>query len=63
MRQRHLYLVTMDAEPVECECADCGLRFNRGDQGDNEQYCLRCEARDFIARGLDLDELVDTDEY
>ncbi len=25
-----------------CECADCGKKFYKGDEGDNEEYCLRC---------------------
>lgn len=32
-----------DQEPVKCECSECGKQFNRGDEGDNETVCLRCE--------------------
>ncbi len=28
---------------VKCECGDCGKQFLRGEQGDNERFCLRCE--------------------
>lgn len=30
--------------PEKCICEDCGKTFNRGDEGDNEKFCLRCEA-------------------
>lgn len=26
-----------------CKCQDCGKIFHRGDEGDNEKFCLRCE--------------------
>lgn len=26
-----------------CQCEDCGLKFRKGDEGDNEKFCLRCE--------------------
>lgn len=29
-------------QPI-CQCLDCGKRFRKGDEGDNEKYCLRCE--------------------
>lgn len=32
-----------DQEPIKCECKECGKPFNKGDEGDNEEYCLRCE--------------------
>lgn len=32
-----------------CRCRDCGKRFNKGDEGDNETICLRCEAN-FLAQ-------------
>ena len=28
---------------VKCVCKDCGKSFRKGDEGDNENYCLRCE--------------------
>ena len=31
-------------EPIKCVCKDCGKQFNKGDEGDNEEVCLRCEA-------------------
>lgn len=30
-------------DKVKCVCRDCGKKFNKGDEGDNEQFCLRCE--------------------
>ena len=32
-----------DSEPIKCECQDCGKTWNKGDEGDNETTCLRCE--------------------
>lgn len=28
----------------QCVCNDCGKKFEFGDEGDNERFCLRCEA-------------------
>ena len=28
----------------DCHCNDCGKNFKKGDEGDNENTCLRCEA-------------------
>jgi len=28
----------------QCTCQDCGKTFEFGDEGDNERFCLRCEA-------------------
>ena len=39
--------VSMDEEPVKCTCPDCGKVFYKGDEGDNEIYCLRCEFESF----------------
>ena len=25
-----------------CQCKDCGKKFKKGEEGDNEEYCLRC---------------------
>lgn len=35
-----------DGEPSRglCTCVDCGKEFYKGDEGDNEATCLRCEA-------------------
>lgn len=33
----------MDRERKRCVCEDCGKRFFKGDEGDNERFCLRCE--------------------
>ncbi len=32
----------VDAEPIECVCQDCGKKFKKGDEGDNEIFCLKC---------------------
>jgi hypothetical protein len=37
-------------EPVECQCQDCGKRFLKGDEGDNERFCLRCQEMSRIER-------------
>lgn len=37
-----------DNDSVECRCEDCGKRFNKGDEGDNERFCLRCQEMHFI---------------
>lgn len=31
---------------IKCVCEDCGKEFNKGDEGDNERFCLRCEFLD-----------------
>ena len=31
-------------DPPECRCEDCGKIFLKGEEGDNEKFCLRCEA-------------------
>lgn len=28
---------------IKCVCKDCGRGFILGNEGDNEEYCLRCE--------------------
>lgn len=34
-----------DREPSKlCICGDCGRGFMKGEQGDNDLFCLRCEA-------------------
>lgn len=32
-----------EQQPIKCKCQDCGKTFNKGDEGDNEKFCLRCE--------------------
>ena len=32
-----------------CTCRDCGKEFEWGTEGDNEKFCLKCEAQ-FMAR-------------
>lgn len=36
-----------------CECRDCGKKFKKGDECDNEEFCLRCERQTIT---LDMDE-------
>jgi DNA-directed RNA polymerase subunit RPC12/RpoP len=38
----------------DCKCEDCGKEFKRGDEGDNERFCLRCE---YLALRRGRDEL------
>jgi hypothetical protein len=33
-----------------CVCEDCGKGFRKGDEGDNERFCLRCEYSSRINR-------------
>lgn len=41
---------------TECRCEDCGKKFYKGDEGDNERFCLRC----CLPEDLDYrDEMVD----
>jgi hypothetical protein len=37
-----------EGDPIECTCGDCGKKFDKGDEGDNEEFCLRCEALSMI---------------
>lgn len=39
-------------EAKRCTCEDCGKAFNKGDEGDNERFCLRCE-RESLTEGMD----------
>lgn len=36
----------------KCKCGDCGREFFKGDEGDNEEFCLRCE-RQSVTRDMD----------
>lgn len=38
-----------------CKCRDCGKYFSRGTEGDNEEYCLRCE-RISLVRDMSEDD-------
>lgn len=42
---RHLKLVANDTiqEQPKCECTECGKTWLRGEMGDNETLCFRCE--------------------
>jgi len=42
-----------------CTCRNCGTDFRYGTQGDNETYCLRCEAIDNNEAAFEYGE----DEY
>lgn len=44
----------------KCECRDCGKVFNKGDEGDNEEFCLRCE-RQSLTEGMDDAEYEELD--
>jgi hypothetical protein len=35
-----------DENPIKCKCIECGKTWTKGDQGDNETMCLRCEQVD-----------------
>lgn len=37
-----------DQIPVVCQCQVCGREWNRGDMGDNESICFRCEREEEI---------------
>ena len=46
-----------------CTCGDCGTQFYLGDQGDNEEFCLRCERVSFLnSRGNDYNEHDDCED-
>ncbi len=34
----------MERNEIKCKCQDCGKEFRHGEQGDNDEYCLRCIA-------------------
>lgn len=51
-----------EPRPKLCICGDCGRGFMKGEQGDNEEYCLRCE-RQSVTRGMTDDEYDDFDRY
>lgn len=36
---------------MKCQCKDCGKTFIKGEEGDNEYYCLRCEYLSTISEG------------
>lgn len=44
----------------KCKCEDCGKEFNKGQEGDNEKFCLRCE-RQALTKGMDSLEYEDFD--
>lgn len=46
------------SQPNKCKCRDCGRTFIKGDEGDNEEYCLRCE-RMSLTRDMDQSDYDD----
>jgi hypothetical protein len=44
----------------KCKCQDCGKSFNKGDEGDNEEYCLKCE-RQSLTRNMSQEDYEDFD--
>lgn len=39
----------MDDQKQICQCDDCGKKFEKGTEGDNECVCLRCEREAIIS--------------
>lgn len=50
----------MERSEVRCKCEDCGKQFRKGEEGDNERFCLRCE-RQSLTRDMDEVEYEDFD--
>jgi acetyl-CoA carboxylase beta subunit len=51
-------------ERVKCQCGDCGKKFYKGDEGDNEQFCLRCERESVLNRAYPAsDDFWERDDY
>lgn len=44
LRQDYHNSLSYDSERQKCVCQDCQKTFLKGDEGDNEEFCLRCEA-------------------
>lgn len=53
-----MFLGTVN-ERRTCTCGDCGKEFYYGDEGDNDQFCLRCE---HLSITRDMDDL-ERDDY
>ena len=32
----------MEKQLIKCICKDCGTTWNKGEMGDNEEYCFKC---------------------
>lgn len=45
-----------DTKLIKCKCRDCGREFIKGDEGDNEKYCLRCERESQLDRDFECDD-------
>lgn len=41
---------------TKCQCRECGKTWDKGEQGDNEKLCLRCE-RSQLHEQLNEDEI------
>lgn len=35
---------------MKCKCETCGKQWTKGEEGDNEKFCLRCCEEDRITR-------------
>lgn len=46
----------------QCTCKDCGKVFEFGDEGDNEKFCLRCEAVFMVKVDSGDGDFIDGDE-
>ena len=46
----HTASTAFDPEREKCVCQDCNKTFFKGDEGDNEKFCLRCEAIATLSR-------------
>jgi len=44
----------------KCKCRECGKTFERGEEGDNEKLCLRCE-RELLISEMSEEEYDDLD--
>ena len=36
----------MERSDIKCTCKDCGLTWRKGEMGDNEELCFKCERLD-----------------
>ena len=45
----------MERSEIRCECEICGKTFRKGEEGDNERFCLRCDHQSRIDE-MDPDE-------
>lgn len=52
----HTELTALDSDREKCVCQDCQKTFYKGDEGDNEKFCLRCEHIALISEDEDFSE-------